>query len=215
MPMPRETKAEHVVRILTAALVANTPAERGAAFDALRKKLPPGVPHELLTRFWAAQMRVPAVYHRLRVTPDEYMPAVLAGLRRWRAPAATFLVTAVADEPTPDALRAANRAFYVIANSPTPYTPKGRAGILATLTHPPYLVGAQAVVAAHGWRGDAYAFPRALVFDGGDTSVATLRPWFEAAVAAGDADQADRKELMKFAKYASTPSMAALFAELG
>jgi hypothetical protein len=189
---------------LEAALLTNSHIERGAAYDALRKKLPSGVPHELITRFWAEQMRFPVAYAKLYRTPDEYMDAVLAGLRAWDSPAATFLVRAAADGPMPDALRAANRAFAVLANSPSPYTPKGRATILAALAHPPVLAGAQAAVAAHGWRDDAYSFARALVYDGGDASVEVLRRWVRAGIEARDLDL---KELGKLARFAQTPSM--------
>jgi hypothetical protein len=206
-----KSKAQQVTAVLEAALVANSSDERGEAYAVLRRKLPPGVPHEIVSRFWAEQMSFPAVYLRLRVTPDEYMGAVLAGLRAWRSPAATFLVTSIADEPAAGNLRAANKAFYVLANSPSPYSPKGRATILATLAHPPYLAGAQAAVAAHGWRGDAMSFLRALVYDGGDASVDVLRPWFRAIVTA---EEFQRMELLSFSRFAETPQMKALFVEL-
>jgi hypothetical protein len=207
----RQSRAEQVAEALEAALVANSPSARGRAYDVLKRKLPPGVPSDLLTQFWAEQMSFAVVYHRLRVTPDEYLDAVLAGLRKWSSPAATFLLTSIADEPTPANLRAANKAFYVLANSPSPYSPKGRATILATLSHAPYLAGAQAVVAAHGWKDDALSFFRALIYDGGDASVDVLRPWVRAAA---KADQ-ERQELLGFSRFAQTPNLKALFEELG
>jgi hypothetical protein len=208
----RESKAAQATRILKAAVEANSHVERGEAYALLCRKLPPGVPHALITRFWAEQMRFPAVYYRLRATPDEYIDAVLAGLRAWSSPGSDFLVRSVADAPSADALRAANKAFFVIANSPNPFTPKGRATIVATLADPRFLAGAQAVVAAHGWKGDARSFMRALVYDGSDASVEVLRPWVQAAVAAGDPDAAD---LRGYTRFAETPAMKALFAPLG
>jgi hypothetical protein len=70
------------------------------------------------------------------------------------------------------------------------------------------LAAAQAVVAVHGWNGDAYAFTRALVYDGSNASVAVLRA---AALANRDAD---RTELLKFTRHAQTRTMKRLFAEL-
>lgn len=207
----RQSRAEQVAEILAAALVANSPIARGRAYAVLKRKLPPGVPRDLVTRFWAEQMSFAAVYHRLRVTPDEYLDAVLAGLRKWSSPAATFLLRSIADEPTAHNLRGANKAFYVLANSPNPYSPKGRATILATLSHAPYLAGAQAVVAAHGWQGDAISFLRALIYDGGDGSVDVLRPWVQAAAKV----DRERKELLRFSRFAQTPELKALFEELG
>jgi hypothetical protein len=177
------------------------------AFDVLGRKLPPGVPHQLITRFWGQRMTHPNVYYRLRTIPDEYVDAVLAGLRAWSSPVSTFLTGAVGEAPTPDTLRAANKVFHCLGNLRDPYTPKGRATILAVLAHSPYLAAAQATVAAHGWDGDAYMFARALVYDGSDASVAALR------AAAGS--HADRTELLKFARFAETPAMKQLFAELG
>lgn len=207
----RSSRAEQVAEILEAALSENTPGARGRAYDVLKQKLPPGVPGGLVTRFWAEQMSFAAVYHRLRVTPDEYLDAVIAGLRKWSSPAATFLLTSITDEPTADDLRAANKAFYVLANSPSPYSPKGRATILSTLGHAPYLAGAQAVVTAHGWQGDAISFLRALIYEGGDKSVEVLRPWFRAA--AGIDQQ--REQLLGFSRFAQTPGLKKLFEELG
>ena len=206
--MPNQ-KADLVAKVLEAAIEANSPAARHAAYGLLRRKLPPGVPLAVVTRFWAEQMAFSAIYHRLRVTPDEYTDAVLAGLRAWKSPAATFLVVSVEGEPTAETLRAANRAFYVLANHPTPYTPKGRAAIRATLTDARYLAGATAAVAAHGWRGDGLSFFRALVYEGGDGAVDTLRPWLRAAM-----PSRDRVELENFARFAETPKMKALFAAL-
>jgi hypothetical protein len=178
------------------------------ALEMLGRKLPPGVPPQVLTRFWTERMTYPCVYHRLRVLPDEYIDAVLAGLRAWSSPASTFLIRAMGKAPTPDAVRAANKAFYNLDNLRDPYTPKGRATILAVLAHRPYLAAVQAVVAVHGWNGDAYGFTRALVYDGSNASVAVLR---QAALAGRDAD---RTELLKFARHAQTRAMKRLFAEL-
>ena len=153
----------------------------------LARKLPPGVPHRLITRYWARRMTHPNVYYRLRPLPDEYVDAVVAGLRAWDAPASTFLVRAIGEAPTADALRAANKAFYGLDNLPNPYTPKGRATILAVLVHRPYLSAAQATVTAHGWGGDAYGFARALVYDGSNGSVAALRADGDTQIANADA----------------------------
>ena len=203
----RESKKEMVARILESALAEDAPwPARHEAFGVLAKKLPPGVPHELISRFWGERMTHANVYHRLRLIPDEYVNAVLAGLRAWSSPVSTFLIRAVREAPTPDALRAANKAFYGLGNLRDPYTPKGRATILAVLAHPPYLAAAQATVAAHGWHGDAYMFARALVYDGSDASVGALR--------AAAARHADRTELLKFERFAETPGMKHLFAEL-
>ncbi len=201
--------ADSVTRILKAALArgASLPA-RLEAFEVLGRKLPPGVPHQLITGFWTRRMTYPCVYHRLRVLPDEYLDAVLAGLRAWSSPASTFLTRAIGEAPTPDSVRAANKAFYNLANLPDPYAPKGRATILAVLAHRPYLAAAQAVVAVHGWNGDAYAFTRALVYDGSNGSVAVLRA---AAVANRDAGLTD---LLKFTRHAQTRAMKRLFADL-
>jgi hypothetical protein len=96
----RESRAQKIARIVEAALVE--PRSLPAiveAFDVLGRKLPPGVPHALITRFWARRMTFPGVYYPIRAVPDEYVDAVLAGLRAWHSPASTFLLRAVLAEP--------------------------------------------------------------------------------------------------------------------
>jgi hypothetical protein len=205
------SKAHKIEELLEAGLAtgADWPAKR-AAQEALRK-LPPGVPKPLVARCWSTLVTHPMAYHSLRKTPDAYLDAVLDGLKGWHAPAATFLIHAAGEAPSPTDVRAANRAFYELEPR-EPFAPKGRASIRGVMANSRFLAAAQNVVAVFGWQGDARMFARALMFEGGKSSVDLLRP---IVVAAAERGGQERTDLLGYVRFIESPEMRELFGLLG
>jgi hypothetical protein len=135
-----------LVAVIRAALAPEaTWKERAAVGDLFRASLPPGIPARLISKVWAQCIPHPNIYSCMRRVTDGYVDAVVAGLKKRRAPAATFFVAAAGKRPTLAKLKAANSAFLGL-EPPEPYTPKGRARILAVMAQPSFRAAAQAAV---------------------------------------------------------------------
>lgn len=209
-PSPRvpmkEPRSAVTGRVLAAGIRSDAPpADRMAAIRAL-DRLPPGVPPDLVRESWARLVSHPLTWHRLRKTPDAYLPTALEGLREAHHPAATFLTTALVGQPTVNEIREANAAFRNL-DPDTPYTPGGRARIRKVMEDPRYLEATRVTVSRHGCREEALLFFRALLYEGSDTSAQVLLPFLRAAATRPE----ERDWFLKFAPLAASPAMKAAF----
>lgn len=206
----RSSKAESTAQILRAALAGDpTPEVLLAALSALRR-LPPGVPRDLVRGAWARLVPHAMTFHTLRKTPDSYLDAALEGLGASRTPAATFLVHALGPNPTSQEIHEANKAFRAL-DPDMPYTPAGQASIRAVLQDPRYLEGVLAVLSTVGrcegcpeGIGDSLLFVRAAIYEGGEAARAAMGPIVRRAREEG----VDRDLLVKLARFAGSPAMA-------
>jgi hypothetical protein len=238
----RESAIDKAVRVLQAGIgVKAGTDEIGAAARALRK-LPAGMPVDVVREAWRWVMRFPWVYHTLRKLPDDRFELVVAGLEAWKSPASTFFRAVLAVDRSPSALQAANRAFYELDNLPQPFAPSGRKRIELVMKQPVYAAAVRATFSEHGlhpkpiypgekgwkksaknifhagilrgicecggYQGEALCFFRALVYEGGRESAATLRRLLKAS-------PDFVRFASRFSRFAKSPEMLKLYKSAG